>query len=375
MISPIEDNAAVHYRKAADLLPKFSPAEQKVLAEVLHAPFEGALEDMVLRSDLALQEVSKGAKSKICQWGVDFTKDLFSGAGNKRLTALNHIGHLGCVQIRQAFEGDEAEAALEHFSALIIMARRVGRTGPLFPKLIEMAIEVRAVEAGAIYLPGQTKSTLKALESLTERLAVSGNLKEAMQGEREFFCLVEKDKYQANTFEESMQFLAKSGNKQLIQAIRACTGNSKEKLLALAEQMDEFYEKLGQIFMFFEPQFSIALNNFRTRHAANNPLISHLLQHAEGFHYVFQRSLIYDHMLKAGVAVLLYGPEKLQEYRDPADQGPYRFRQFNGGFEIHSKLAVPNRPAPALMFGRDKSLSTRIRRIGLATAKKLGLWG
>jgi hypothetical protein len=63
-------------------------------------------------------------------------------------------------------------------------------------------------------------------------------------------------------------------------------------------------------------------------------------------------------ILKAALAVVQGGPEKVKEFRDPFGDGSFEYRRLDTGFELKSKLLFKDQPV-TLTVGAGKSESSR----------------
>jgi hypothetical protein len=357
---------------AVDLLPKLGAPELQAMERFRQAPLNKKwVQELITSGEPALEEVRRGVALRRCDWGVDLAQDQLDNPDNNLLMDLNRISQLGCLRDRLAFQQGKPDVAFDNLVALIILARNVGRTGPLIAKVVEIAFEVRSIETAAAHLPEQSSQSLRDFAARLVKLAPPGTLQEAMHGEKEFFRLSVRPKYQKMNFEEAIKHLGEIESKEATDAIRAASGGTIEGLLTLVDRASELYDALGLTFMLPESDFLAGLKDCRQRHGASNPLTSSVFTHALGVRYAAHRRASCFDMLKAAVAVLLDGPHKLQEYEDPSGGGPYALRQFKGGFELHSKLTSANRPPALLVIGRDKSLSGAMRRVCRAIARMM----
>jgi hypothetical protein len=193
VIAPNEANAAVHYRMAVDLLPKLRAPELRAMEKFHWASLDKKwVQELIRSGEPALEEIRRGAALSRCDWGADLAQD----ALDNLLTDLSRISQLGCLRDRLAFQQGKPEAAFDNLLALIILARNIGRTGPLFAKIMEIAIEVRSIEIAAACLPEQGGQILKDFEARLIRLAPPGTLQEAMYGEKEFCRLSLRPKFE-----------------------------------------------------------------------------------------------------------------------------------------------------------------------------------
>ena len=59
-------------------------------------------------------------------------------------------------------------------------------------------------------------------------------------------------------------------------------------------------------------------------------------------------------LLKAAIAVVRGGPEKLEAIKDPFGTGPFAYRRLDKGFELKSKLVFHDQPVSLTVGQRDE---------------------
>jgi hypothetical protein len=59
-------------------------------------------------------------------------------------------------------------------------------------------------------------------------------------------------------------------------------------------------------------------------------------------------------MLHAAIRIVLAGPEQLKTIKDPFGDGPFKYRSFDGGFELESGLKFKDGPPVTVTVGLKK---------------------
>ena len=57
-----------------------------------------------------------------------------------------------------------------------------------------------------------------------------------------------------------------------------------------------------------------------------------------------RRAAVRHALFRAAIAVVRDGPDKLKDFPDPAGDGPFEYKQVDGGFELKSKLMNKDQP-------------------------------
>jgi hypothetical protein len=180
-----EDNAAVHYRKAFELLPELSRADMALLDDLLNASPDEKSKDLLTRCEPALEELRRGASLKRCDWGLDLAEKGFNEM-SKMFTSERRLGQIGCLKTRSLFEQKQPAAALDEFADVMTLARHVGEAGPYISWLLEVTLERIALDGVAAYLPQQSAGTLKALEARLDAMSKPTPLSAAVRKEKDF---------------------------------------------------------------------------------------------------------------------------------------------------------------------------------------------
>jgi hypothetical protein len=224
-----DDNAAVHYRKAFELLPKLSTAETALLDDLPNASLDDKSKDLLKRSEPALEELNRGASLSRCDWGLDLSEKGFNEM-TKLFSRERRMGQLGCLKCRCLFEQKQPAAALDQFADVRTLARHVGTGGPYISWLVEVAVESMAIHAVAAYLPQQNAETLTALSARLDALPKATPLSVAVLGEREFVLRSLRPQYAGKKTPEEIRAALKNpftaDPKEDVEAIMQAAGNS-----------------------------------------------------------------------------------------------------------------------------------------------------
>lgn len=113
----------------------------------------------------------------------------------------------------------------------------------------------------------------------------------------------------------------------------------------------DLYEEMARVNELPYAQFAAAEAELDKKiEKSQNPLAKLFLPVASRARHWMVRAQVQHEMLRAGIALLQDGQEKLKEFKSPADGEPFGYRAFDGGFELTSKLEVGQKPVQ-LLFG------------------------
>jgi hypothetical protein len=136
-------------------------------------------------------------------------------------------------------------------------------------------------------------------------------------------------------------------------AIMKVSGGTVEGVLKLFDAAAAHYDELARIWDLPEREFKPAVSAFREKHTRVNPLAVSILPAFEGVRFASDRTKVRFAMLNAALAVVSGGPGKVQAIKDPFGDGPFRYRSFQGGFELKSKLQGKDGTFATLIVGLE----------------------
>jgi hypothetical protein len=363
-----EMNAAPHYRKAFLLLPKLSEAQTELIESVPAAPVNRLGLDLIKQSDPALREMTRGSQLEDCDWGSDY----FANIGTLPMVEINKVTRLACLRAHYAFQDKQSGAAIADLSAVIKMARQIGRRGHWMATLTQIAIENRVIDLAAAHLPTQEANTLKALGTCLESLPKSGSLRESTRGEREFLLQHTRPRYLNKSTEEAVELLRKDlasleeilskevASDEKARAVLKSAGGDAKGVLKIIDEAAELDDELARISILPSADFRRALSDFRNKHKEPNPFVLPIddsdsaVACLESMRYAVDRTEARFAMLSAAMKVVVGGTEQLKAITDPFGVGPFKYRSFDGGFELKSGLELKDRPPVIVTVGFEK---------------------
>jgi hypothetical protein len=162
----LRPNAALQYWRAFATLQKFTPADEKLLADSVIAPLDNHAREIVTKAEYALRLMHYGAALPHCEWAIDWKEEGVDGL-LPQLIASRALTSIACLRARMRFaEGKSAEALDDAMDALTL-GRHASLDGSLIGVLVGYAIEGKVKETLAVFLP---KLDARLLADLKRRL-------------------------------------------------------------------------------------------------------------------------------------------------------------------------------------------------------------
>ncbi|HDY65261.1 MAG TPA: hypothetical protein ENH84_03380 [Phycisphaerae bacterium] len=284
-------NAALTYWQAFALLPEMSAKEEKILSDCRSAPLDKASKKLVDKGKPSLRMLIRGAKYEYCNWQVH--KENGVEAIMPHLSKARTLIKFAILRARWNFHQNKPTEAIDDLMASLALARYGCANGPLISYLVQVAIEALVVQTTAEHLTRLDKGTLQNLAKRLNALPQGASLATAFANEKEFLDAQKDDP------------LYKSALKLY------------EELAGMAElPPQEFEEKLKTI---KNPALMPGIGKISYQQAAARTKMA---------------------MLKAAIAILLEGKEKLRSIRDPYGDGSFEYMELKEGFRLRSSMKV-----------------------------------
>ncbi len=349
-----DTNAVQHYRKAVLLLPKLTEAEDQLIESLPAAPFNVMGLDLIRRSEAALREMTRGAALKDCDWGVDYFAK-FLDLDMFPMVKISRLARLACLRARYCFHQNESLSAIADLGATLRMARHISRRGPWMATIVQLAIELSVIDVAAAHLPQQNAKTVRALAASLEALPKSCSLSESTRGEKEFLLQSIRPQYENKNSQEALKLLRKpyEFTEEEVNAILKTTRGDVKELLKMIDDAARLEDELAGIAALARAEFRPALSAFQKKHPEPNPFMFSI-DGLEGVRYAVDRTEVRFAMLHAAIKVVLCGTEQLNKIKDPFGNGPFKYRSFDGGFELESSLQFKDRPPVTVTVGSKK---------------------
>jgi len=353
------ENAALKYWQAFATLPKFTDAENKILAEALTTPLDESARKILNDADYSLQMLHFGAALPKCDWGMSHEFGIFTRI--PQADAARVLSNLASLRARMRFADGQIEEGLDDIVDGITLGRHSSLTGTMMMLLTGYAVEHRMIDALALGIP---KIDVKVIPGLKQRMAVipqALTLADATVSEERYFLdwfirTVKKAK-DTESLLTALAFIdlepegkpdrshAKS------RAFVAECGGSVENVLRHCEQARESYAIVAKMFDLPVDQFEKEFAR-ETKKKTGNAVFNAFFPAMVNVRKAHERMEVRRALLLAALAVRQDGPDSLKNHPDPAGNGPLEYVAFDGGFELRSKLNGRDGKPVVLTVGR-----------------------
>jgi hypothetical protein len=356
-------NAALYYWQAINAMPKFDVEKQKLLDDWKDGQPPPELHKQFTSQNGFLRLLHRGARQPRCEWAVgyeDGENALFTHLFDGRMLAK-----WACWRARARFEAGQYQAGVDDIIAALTLARHLG-SDPLFLSIFfQYQVENFVIDEVAPYLTKMDSAALKDLAARLEALPQGSSLKATIRVEKEHFLPWFTRKLEAVDKDKPDEFLKllvsfvgtpdqEDSKKEVIEF--AGQPPSREKVFKAFEAMAPYYDYAAELmdtpWTEWRAMVLTSDQELQKGNAANplirtdvrfanvrpaNPLMR--LTPALGVARLREaRTKARWAMLKAAIAVVQGGPEKLKDHPDPYGDGPFEYRRLENGFELESKI-------------------------------------
>jgi hypothetical protein len=128
-----------------------------------------------------------------------------------------------------------------------------------------------------------------------------------------------------------------------------------DRAIALTEGVMPVSDQLAKFVVLPREEFEAKYPDFKKKTKAENLLASHLLSSVDNMLAAQYRNQTQVAALKAAMAVVKDGPDKLKDIKDPFGDGPFEYRARDKGFELKSKLLYKGQPVTLTVGDGKKS--------------------
>ena len=356
------DNATLKYWIAFEALPNLSPEEERLLPNFGTFPMGKAATAIVNRSGPALDVLRQAAQIRSCDWGLiqDGPNTLMPHLPKARKAA-----QLACLRAKFLAGRLDNEGAVSDLLAVLTLARQIGAEGPAGIFLTQQTVERLGVDAAADCLtrlpPEQLKRLAAGLDALPERRG----FREAVLGEQ---AVAKWWSDYINALDDEgkedliIKMLRKRDSDEIIpnapgQRTRYETRrvgaemNTEEPKLAPGDvsaytrgfdKAQEDYQALAEMGSLPLPEFDRQATALQEKMKTDCPFAARFLFGTlPRLRYADADSEARMAMLKAAIAVVLNGPDRLKDSKDPFGDGPFEYSKVGEGFVLKSKLMPP----------------------------------
>jgi hypothetical protein len=341
--SDLAANAAVQYWQAFAQLPTLDKEQEKILSEwPTVSTKDPAVEKLVHASQASRMYLHRGAKLARCDWGLEYSDGI--SLMLPHLAKARDLARHAALHARYAFERGNGRALQENATAIMSLARHVGRDPILISILVRYLIEDTAVDLTAPYVP-QIKAPYEQVVAAFKALPPAATVQQTLPIEKKHMAgyvireLTRLEKEKPGSWREHWNHMMGHDAPQAVKEIATF-----EEAIRLTEKLLPVYDELEKFFALSEKEFDAQYGDFKQKANAANPMAGVLLPALDKVRARERRNQVRLAMLMAAVAVANDGPEKLKDIPDPVIGGPFEYRKLDGGFELKSKLVVDEKP-------------------------------
>ena len=353
-------NAALKYWDGFALLPTMDHEHELKLAEWNKRPLDAATLGLMQRSELSRKYLHRGTKLARCDWSLDYDDGL--RLVMPHLSKSITLARLAALHARYEFEQGHWQAGWDDVAAILKFARHIQMTPIMIGVLVGYRIESMAIEAASPWLlelkAGISADSFAMLDALPAGAALSQLVLTETQIGPAWLVIELKQAeerktggWQAVWNEVLLAPVEEPGNP--IQEFAKSVNSFEQAQKVLADHL-ALNDQLAKISGLPWKEFDVQYPEFVKRMKSVNPQAGFLLPNLEKFIPAQRRCLVQMSLLKAALAVVQGGHDKLQEIQDPFGDRPFEYRRLDNGFELKSKLVFKGAPV-ALTVGRPSN--------------------
>lgn len=367
--SDLGANAALKYWQGFATLPTFSDAEsQKLHAEYLTLPLDAPARKTVAKADYSLKMMHYGAALPHCDWGLVTEEGV--EALLPHAPAARVLSSLAFVRARLRFDDGRPDEAIDDIVSAMTMARHVSIDGSLICVLVGYAIESRANETLALYLPKLDAASTEQLQTRLDNLPTGGRPADGMKLEEatlDWFIGKVNRAANKNELVAILSKLSESGENRDASAqgrkfLQEC-GGTAEGVVKFAEEALPCYARAAKMLDLPIDRFVTEWDRQEAKEASN-PVFRRLFPAVRKVRESQARFDVRQALLRAALDVQLKGPDALKQHPDPLTGQAFEYVEFDGGFELRFKFKPDDKRREKWKFDPhfDESLTLTVGR-------------
>jgi hypothetical protein len=354
-------NAALKYWRAFATMQKFTPDQEKVLANIATAPLDNQAREIVNQAEFALRLMRDGAALPHCEWAIDWKNEGVEGL-LPQLMAARALTSIACLRARMRFAEGKSTEAIDDAVAALALGRHVSLDGSLIGVLVGYSIEGKVNETLAVFLP---KLDARLLGDLKRRLdaAPAGNrpalaIRQCEENTVDWLIRRVKGAKDKESLVALLGFVGLSEEKPGDVNARARAfveecGGSAEGIIRFTEEMRPSYALMARILDLpldqFEKEFKL-----ESMKRAKNPVFKVFFPAMIKVREAQARAETRKTLFMAALAIVRDGQNALNAHPDPIVGGLFEYTAFEGGFELRSKYKAADGKPLTLTVGQHR---------------------
>jgi hypothetical protein len=346
------DNAALKYWLAFAMMPQLTPAEDEIAANWKDAPLDAKTASVVDKCGNALDLLQKASQTRRCDWGL-----IKEGPATvmPHLAKARQISRLACLRARYRVSKGDSEGAVKDLLAAFALSRHVNSDGVMISMLVRVAIEGMVIDTAAQNLKGMDREQVRRLAAGLETLPEKKGFREAMLSERDDmlgWIIADLKRRGIRAADDLYKMMETADDKP-----KERKPATQDTVNALARELDKaqgYYTQWAEAGSLPPAEYDRHFKRIENKMKKDCPLIAASLTPALGkVRYKEAAGEQHMAMLKAAIAVVLEGPDRLKAFKDPYGDGPFEYREIGNGFQLKCKslyddeqvaLTVPGKP-------------------------------
>jgi hypothetical protein len=344
-------NAALKYWKAFALMPALDKEQETLLGDWNKVPLDAAAQKLITESEKSRLYLYRGAKLPRCDWGLNWEDGMELLL--PYLAKSRDLARLAALHGRYEFSRGNWDAGAEDAIAMMALARHVGSEPIMLCILVRYLIETITLDLLAPYLP-ELKAQSPKIIAAYEALPAGATLPQAFQTEKKHMLqwlvreMKQAEEKKPGAWRAILKRAAGLEGDDVVNQV-----GTFDRAIALTEATVPVSDELAKFVVMPREEFEAKYPEFKKKVKAENLLASHLLSSVEKMLAAQHRNQTQIALLRAAVAVVRDGPDKIKDSKDPFGDGPFEYRARDKGFELKSKLLYKGQPV-MLIVGEGK---------------------
>jgi hypothetical protein len=349
--SELGANAALQYWQAFIQMPALNEEQQKILDEWKTVSLKDpAVEKLVADAHNSMKYLHRAARVERCDWGLDYDDGI--SLLLMHLPKARDLARLAALHARYELERGNSRAFRDDATAMMGLARHVGRDPIMICVLVRLLIEDMVIDLVAPHVP-QLKAKYAGSKATFESLPPSSSVLDTFSMERKYFLewIVRKMKEEENRDPGAglklwNNLLGAEGPEALKKI------QSVDQAIKLTEDVIPVYDELKKLVALPHAEFEARYPNFKQQNLKPDTAAAFLIPQIDSLLAKERRSQARLAMLLAAIAVAEAGPDQLKDIDDPFGDGSFQYQKLDNGFELKSQLKFEGQPV-TLRVGRQ----------------------